>query len=101
MSIVVFSGYIPSSRIAGSYGRFIPSFQRNLHNVLHNGFINLQVKKNFNWEVESIQVNGYDDGGYTYSYPGQYLYVMQPDYNSLETAKSKIKSILDENKSDN
>ena len=77
------------------------SFQTNIDKKMINGFINLQVKKNFNWEVESIQVNGYDDGGYTYSYPGQYLYVMQPDYNSLETAKSKIKSILDENKSDN
>ena len=77
---------------------FENSFQTNIDKKLINGFINLQVKKNLNWEVESIQVNGYDDGGYTYSYPGQYLYVMQPDYDSLETAKSKIKAII--NKSD-
>lgn len=76
------------------------SFQTNIDKKLINGFINLQVKKNLNWEVESIQVNGYDDGGYTYSYPGQYLYVMQPDYDSLETAKNKIKAILADNKSD-
>ena len=77
------------------------SFQTNIDKKMINSFINLQVKKSFNWSVESIQVNGYDDGGYTYSYPGQYLYVMQPDYDTLEAAKKKIKEILEDDKSDN
>ena len=80
---------------------FEDSFQTNFDKKLINSFLNLQVKNNYRWEVESIQVNGYDDGGYTYSYPGEYLYVMQPDYNSLETAKSRIKEIIEANKSDN
>ena len=39
--IFIFSGYIPRSRIAGSYGNFIFSFLRNFHSVLHSGYTNI------------------------------------------------------------
>ena len=39
--IMVFSGYMLSSVIAGSYGSSILSFIRNIYSVLHSGSINL------------------------------------------------------------
>ena len=40
-SILVSSGYMPRTRIAGSYDGFIPSFLRNLHTIFQSNCINL------------------------------------------------------------
>ena len=40
-SVLVSSGYMPRTGIAGSHGGFMPSFLRNLRIVFHSGCINL------------------------------------------------------------
>ena len=44
-SVLVTSGYMPRSGIAGSYDDFIPSFIKNLHIVSHSGCINLHSQQ--------------------------------------------------------
>ena len=45
LSVMVFSGYMPSSGTVGSYGSSIPNALRNLHTLLPSGCINLHTHK--------------------------------------------------------
>ena len=55
--------------------------------------VNMQLDKMPSWNIESISLNGKDSHNYTYTYPKQKLYVMEPDINSVNEAIAKIDEI--------
>ena len=73
------------------------SFQTNMSKDVIQEIINKQIENNYKWNITSIDINGYDDMNYTYSYPWQKLYVMQVDTDSLNKAKIEINNALNEN----
>ncbi len=52
--------------------------------------IKYQIDKMPSWKIESQAVDGYNSSKQTYSMPGSELYVMEPDYNSVNKAANRI-----------
>lgn len=74
------------------------SFQTDMSTSMIVSFIKYQLDKMPEWNIESIAVSGYNSSNYTYSMGMNYkLYVMEPDYNSVNEVVAKIKEVLNEN----
>lgn len=91
---------VTSSRDVNTYLNLVStlekSFQTNMSKDTIDQLIQLQLKNNFQWDVEATDVNGFDSMDYTYSYPWQKLYVMLVNEESLMEAKTRIKNVLEE-----
>ena len=73
------------------------SFQTDISTSSITSFIKYQLDKMPSWNIESTAVTGYNSYNYTYSMGYNYkLYVMEPDYNSVEKVKEKINEVLNE-----
>lgn len=73
------------------------SFQTDISTSSITSFIKYQLDKMPSWNIESTAVTGYNSYNYTYSMGYNYkLYVMEPDYNSVEKVKEKINKVLNE-----
>ncbi|MCI6265978.1 MAG: LCP family protein [Erysipelotrichaceae bacterium] len=70
------------------------SFQTNLPTEDIYKLINLQLETMPTWKTEQIRLDGYDASNYTYTYPTQHLYVMEPNQKTIEDAKQKIKDVM-------
>lgn len=53
----------------------------------------MQLKDNAKWVITSQSVTGTGSSDYTYTYPGQLLYVMVPDDESVAKAKEEINKV--------
>lgn len=58
--------------------------------------IKMQLSEMPNWKMESYTLTGFDSYQSTYTGGSQELYVMEPDEQSVETAKTKIKNLKQE-----
>lgn len=74
------------------------SFQTDIDTSTITSFIKYQLDKMPTWNIESIAVTGYGKSDYTYSMGMDWLlYVMEPDYDSVNIAINKINEVLNEN----
>lgn len=70
------------------------SFQTNMTTPEMTTLIRRQLDTMDNWTTESISVDGANSQNSTYSMGNLPLYVMEPDANSLNTAKQQIRQYL-------
>lgn len=74
------------------------SFETDMPLDMITSFIRKQINDMDKWEIESIAVTGYNSSNYTYSMGSNYkLYVMEPNWESVNNAKNKINEVLNEN----
>ena len=88
-----------SPKIITNYADLLSSlkgkFVTNISDEDITKLIKMQLKNNSSWTINSVSVNGTDAMDYVYSYKKVKLYVMKPDYETVNNAKEQIKKVLD------
>lgn len=90
-----------SSVLISKYNSILDSlsntFQTDIQVSDMISLIKYQLKEMPSWQIDSIQVTGYDSKNYTYSMgKSKLLYVMEPNYDTIKVAKERIISVLNE-----
>ncbi len=71
------------------------SFQTNIDMDDISSLAKLQLKNMPTWNISKYNLNGTGDSAYTYSMGKQKLYVMIPDTNTVDKARTYIESMKD------
>ena len=66
------------------------TFETDMQTKDITSLIKHQIDKTPSWTFENYSLDGYDSSNYTYSMGKQKLYVMEPNYNTVETASYYI-----------
>lgn len=75
-------------------------FQTNMSSKEIKSLIKMQLNDMASWNVTSIGLDGSNGKGITYSGGNQELYVMIPNWDTVDEASSTIKAVLDGKKLD-
>lgn len=93
----VLNKVLTSKTLITKYSSILNTLQNHLETNIPNEKIYQLIQEQLDtmpsWTIEQIRLNGYDASNYTYSYPNQKLYVMEPDLSTITNAINKIKSI--------
>ena len=70
-------------------------FETSLSSEQISALVKMQLKDKASWDVQSFAVTGKGAYGETYSAPGEELYVMHPNEETVNFAKGLIQKMLD------
>ena len=70
------------------------SFQTNIPQDKIYSLINMQLDEMPSWNINTYSLDGTDSKNYTYSYSQNKLYVMEPDYTTVEKGKNLINNVI-------
>jgi anionic cell wall polymer biosynthesis LytR-Cps2A-Psr (LCP) family protein len=70
------------------------SFETNIDSEKITSLVKMQLDDMAKWTIDTYNVSGSGKMDYTYSYPNQKLCIVEPDYETVNTAKQKIKEVL-------
>ncbi len=88
-----------SSTLIANYNEILNAlngtFQTNISMEDITSLVKMQINDMSSWKMESVNVDGSGAMLPTYSYPGQNLYVMQPNMETVEKAILKLNEVLE------
>lgn len=88
-----------SSTLISNYGPIMKSlegmFATNFQNDEISEIVKMQLGEMPQWNIQSYAVSGSGDMQETYSWPGEKLWVMQPDMKTVEYARELVQRALD------
>lgn len=70
------------------------TFQTNFDSKSIYALVRMQLSDMSEWNIEEYSLDGEGQRDYTYSLGDIIAYVMEPDYNTVNTAKNKIKKMM-------
>lgn len=93
-----------SSAIITKYDNVLKSlkgtFQTNITDKDILKLVRMQLDDMASWNITSYSLNGTDANDFTYSAPNQQLYVMRPNQDTINGAKSRIAQVINGEKLD-